>query len=137
MLCRMSNGINYVEPNVFELQGGGLTVHYAKSSLAGVPLLTFNHRGMKKSYRGEEVRTTDTELGRLVTVLVEAVPDLHTITLTLVVPAVNVSANEEPVQTFAVFTTELTSIAGPRLVKGQIDRYETVHLAGKALAPEF
>lgn len=133
----MTNEHTYTEPNVFELQGSGLTIQYTRNSIAGVPLFTFNHRGTRKSYRGDEIRTTDTELGHLVTVLVEAVPDLHTITLTLVVPAVNVGGNDEPIQSFAVFTTELTSIGGPRLVKGQLDRYQSIQLTGKALASTF
>jgi hypothetical protein len=137
MLWQMSNGHTYVEANVFELQGGGLTIQYTKSSIAGVPILTFNHRGVKKSYRGDEIRSVDTELGQLVTVMVEVVPDLHTITLTLVVPGMNLDGGEGPVQTFAVFTTELTSIGGPRLVKGQLDRYDTIQLTGRALAQDF
>lgn len=127
----------YIEPNLYQLSGKDLSVQYSTTSIAGVPLFSYQHRGVKKAFRGEQISATATEMGTLVSVVVDAVPDLHTITLTLVVPAFNLDGHDGSMQTFAVFTTGLTSIGGPRLVKGQLTRYETIQLTGRAQSAEY
>jgi hypothetical protein len=128
----MTSSPRYIEPNQYELSGGDLSIQYSTTSAAGVPLFSFQHRGVRKSYRGDVIREVSTEIGRLVTVTVDQVADLHTITLTLLVPGMNLDCNDGSMQTFALFTTSLTSIGGPRLVRGQLTRYERIELAGRA-----
>jgi hypothetical protein len=124
----------FIEPNLFQLQaaGGHRSISYSTSSIAGVPLLNVMWDGATHSFRGDEIQVLDSPLGRLVTVVLSAIPDLETVTLTLVVPAMNVDANGEPLRTFAVRTTNRTSIGGPALVKGQLQTYRRYALTGRA-----
>lgn len=73
-------------------------------------------------------------LGLIVSAELEAVPDLKVVSLSVVIPAVHVRANikSERVVTFAVLSTGRTSIAGPRLVPGQLQTYEVIALEGNA-----
>jgi hypothetical protein len=127
------------EPNLFHLDAGrrGRSIDYSTSSIAGVPLLNVTWDGATYSFRGDEIQVLESPLGRLVTVTLSAVPDLETVTLTLVVPAMNVDANGEPLRTFAVRTTNRTSIGGPALVKGQLQTYQRYALSGRAQHVDF
>mgnify|MGYP006992414237 CR=1 FL=1 len=125
------------EANLFDLRGHGTHVTYSTTSLAGRPTLTFEQHGKSQSFHGEAIRVQETEIGRLVTVTLEAVPDLHVVTLSLLLPPVNVEGTEASVETESIRTTARTSIAGPRLVKGQVSSYESVKLHGTAKAVDF
>lgn len=133
----MNNGPRYIEPTQYELSGRDLRINYSVTSVAGVPTLSLQHRGRRQSFRGEQIGTLDTPMGRFVTVIVDTIPDLHTITLTLVVPGMNLDTCDGSLQTFAFFSTALTSIAGPRLVRGQLHRYENIPLNGRAQAVTY
>lgn len=136
----MSTGPQYIEPNLYQLSGQDISIQYSSTSVAGVPLFSYQYRGAKKSFRADQISMTATELGTLVSVVVDAVPDLHTTTLTLVLPAVNLDGSDDSgitIQTFAVFTTGLTSIGGPRFVKGQLTRYDEIPLTGRAQCAEY
>ena len=62
---------------------------------------------------GTEIAVERGPLGRLVTVTLESVPDLHTITATLVLPDLGgLSAPITPFRTVVVQTTNRTSIGG-------------------------
>jgi hypothetical protein len=87
-----------------------------------------------KIFRGDALHHEQTALGLLVSAVVETVPDLHTVSLTLAVPEVNPAPDEKSVHvsTFAILTTSRTSIGGPGLVHGQLQTYKHVPLKGKA-----
>lgn len=122
----------YTQANQFHLRGKDLVIQYSATSIAGVPLLNLEHKGTKKAFRGDEIRALESPLGTLITVTLEVIPDLKDVTLTVVIPGVNVAQNSEKVHTFAVVTTSHTSIGGPRLVKGQLQTYVTEDLIGTA-----
>ena len=120
-------------PNVFELAGGGSTITWTPAAIDGKPLLTYDDR----SFRGTEVRQSNSPLGKLVTAVVEAVPDARTTSLTLVVPRVNLGTRTEAkVRTIAVLKVEATTIGGPGLVQGQVDTYKVLKLSGFARSVE-
>jgi hypothetical protein len=125
------------QPNMFELQGGDVRVSYSTSSIAGVPLFTYEGQGVKRSFKGEEIRAQETEIGVLVTVTIEAVPDFRVVTFSVLIPTINLDGNEAEVKTQGIHTTSRTSIGGPALVKGQVNSYEGVELSGKARAVVF
>jgi hypothetical protein len=86
-------------------------------------------------FRGRtELHVQQTELGLVVTALVESAPDRHTISISVTVPEANrpSSAKSIEVNTFAVLSTKRTSIGGPALVEGQIQTYTVVPLQGNA-----
>jgi hypothetical protein len=130
----MTTSLRLMEPNLFDLQsvGRGLSIGYSTSSIAGVPLLTVVRAGVTHAFSGDEIGVLDSPLGRLVTVTLSTIPDLESVTLTLVVPAMNVDQSGAPIRTFAVITTNRTSIGGPALVKGQLQTYQRVALTGRA-----
>ncbi|MEZ4452887.1 MAG: hypothetical protein R3B09_25740 [Nannocystaceae bacterium] len=117
------------EPNHYELSGHGTRLVYSTTSISGKALLTYTFGGETFSFSGQDIRRETTEIGALVTVTLESVPDLHVITLSLVVPAINLHQDEAHFATKLIITTHKTSIGGPALVKGALQTYEsrTVH----------
>ena len=65
-------------------------------------------------------------------------PDLHTITATLVLPDLGgLSRPTTTFRTFVVLTTNRTSIGGPHLVTGPIQLYTVVRGDGTAQGVQF
>ena len=124
-------------PNLFELTGGGVDVTYATTSIDGTPRLHYRDPGRDLNFVGDEIRARRSELGILVTVELEVVPDLHALTFTLVVPTVNAAAGDQRIRTFGVRTTNRTSIGGPGLVAGAVQTYDLVRLRGTASLVNF
>ena len=124
------------EPNLWELTCGDRQVTYSTSSFAGPPQFTYTDPDGQRTFSGDEIQSLDTALGTEVTVTLETVPDLHTITLTVVLPGVRMARGEEvPVNTFGVLTTTGTTIAGPPPGVGQT--YDVLTLEGVAKLVDF
>lgn len=127
-----------MSPNSFELQGGGVFVHYSTSSIAGVPLLEFRSPGLEKSFKGNEIRVADTELGKMVSVTLTWIPDSLVNSFSFFIPAFNLGGTSEATfQSVGVRTTDFTSIAGPALVNGPLSAYNALDLAGVAKLVSF
>lgn len=121
-------------PNLYELSGDDVTLSYSTTSINGLPRLTFGDR----QFVGEEIRTRATDLGTEVTVTLDEVPDQQTVTLTLLVPVVNLpDSAQADLDTVAVETTTRTSIGGPRLVTGAVQTYGVLALRGTARIVDF
>ncbi len=118
------------EPNLFELKGPGIEVTYSTSSFSGQPIFTYKDRKVSLTFQGEEIRRLETDTGPQVTVTLEQIPDLLTLTLTLLLPTINLEGTECPFQTYAIVTTHKTSIGGPDLVKGTLQTYRVKALKG-------
>lgn len=125
--------------NTFELQGDGVRITYSATSINGEPELRYQALQRQRIFRGSEIRSTETEIGQLLTVTLEQVPDLRKTTLTLLLPIVNLrdSNAQRPVQTSAIETAQRTSIGGPDLVDGQVQTYRTLRLRGTARLLKF
>lgn len=122
-------------PNYFELAGDGMEITYAATTLTGLPHLTYRGPAGDLEFSGDEIDTEESDqLGRLVTVLLDAVPDGYTLDLTLLLPAINLTGDDEPTRfaTLAILAKHLTTIAGPRLIEGALQTYEAVALEGTA-----
>ncbi len=85
-------------------------------------------------FRGPALLHDQTALGRVVSIELESIPDLHTVFLSVAVPEANRPPDRRAVDvsTFATITTTRTSIGGPGLVSGQIRTYQVVPLKGDA-----
>ncbi len=130
------------EPNLYELESIDLNTRdtriiYSTSGFTGEPNFNYKDAQREKSFTGKEIRTQNTEIGILVTVELEAVPDLKTLTATLLVPGINLEDSASPFKTILLLTVNRTSIAGPSLVKGPWQTYETVALQGTAKSVLF
>src|SRR3954468_6711705 len=119
------------EPNQFDLEGDGATVSYSASGTKGVPQFSYAAQKRSVNRSGSEIRTIETELGMLVTVDIEQVPDLHTVSFTLVLPHIRLSggAGAGAIHTIGVLTTNWTSIA-PQTIVGQVQSYRVLTLCG-------
>ncbi|MGH2415546.1 MAG: hypothetical protein ACRDEA_18020 [Microcystaceae cyanobacterium] len=122
------------QPNQFELRGKFTRINYSTTSIAGIPQLSYQKLGTNLNFSGDEIRVVETEIGKLVTVTLEAVPDLQTVTLTLLIPTINLPEGdtEISIDTKAIITTGRTSIGGPNLVEGQLQTYRIFSLKGTA-----
>lgn len=124
-------------PNLFSLQGVGhkykdVQISYSTSSITGQPLFTYKDLKGTYSFKGDEIRTQKTEIGTMVTVTLESIPDFRVTTLTLLLPAINLDGSAKEFKTIAIRTTSKTTIVGPRLVKGALQSYEVINLKGTA-----
>ncbi len=129
-----------IEPNSFELHAKDTQISYSTTSFIGESELTYNTRKLSRQFRGDEISTLETAIGKLVTVLVE--PDADTgkeIRLTLLVPTINLVSNgEKPIQTEAILTTQRTRQRGrPSILEGQIQTYDILRLTGTAQKVNF
>ena len=128
---------NIVEPNQFVLQGIGhnhkdIHINYSTTSKTGKPIFNYKDSKGAHNFTGDGIRTQKTEIGMLVTVLLEAVPDFHAMTLTLLVPTINLDGSARKFKTIAIQTTSKDTIAGESLVKGAVQSYEVIDLQGTA-----
>jgi hypothetical protein len=124
------------EANLFELECGDVHVTYSTSSFAGPPQLSYSGPEGDLSFSGNEIETMPTALGSEITVTLERVPDLHTIALTLLLPAFKLAAGvDAEFDTFAIKVTHHTTIAGPP--SGAAQTYEAIELHGLAKSVDF
>ena len=100
------------------------------SGLGGAP--TVNIRLDGKPLPNAEL--CDGDSGIEVTALVEQVPDLRTVRLTLLIPRVNVDTDVTVFAGVGLVTTELTTVGGPDLVEGPLQLYDVRPVAGTAEA---
>jgi hypothetical protein len=130
--------IQQAEPTVFDLEGGGATVSYSASSIAGVPQFSYADQNRSVKQSGSEIRTVETEVGLLVTIDVELVPDLHTVSFTLILPHIMLpnGTGAGAVHTIGVLTTNRTSTA-PQTIVGQVQSYRILALCGTARQVRF
>jgi hypothetical protein len=120
------------EANQYALKGKGLSIHYSSTSLTGKPILSVERKRKEETFQVDRLSVVKTDLGTLVSVDLEANPDLDVIKLIIAVPPVNLNGNTKSIKTLAVLATHYTSIGGPQLVKGPLITYRTIELKGKA-----
>jgi len=133
------------EANHFVLAGGDVQITYDTTGFAGKPQLTYRgpigfgpleERPIEsRTIVGDQIRTEQSALGRLVTVYLDAMPDAATFFLTLLLPDFNPMIPGDtptPFATLAILTTLLTSEAGPGIIEGALQEYEAVALEGTA-----
>ena len=122
--------------NLFQLECDGVQITYSTTSITGQPQFSYHDPGGDLSFSGTEIETLPSALGDEVTVTLDTVPDLHTITLTLLLPSIQLPDDgEAQFETLAIKTTNHTTIAGPPDGAGQ--SYEAIALHGVAKSVTF
>ncbi|MEC4887754.1 MAG: DUF6174 domain-containing protein [Scytonema sp. PMC 1070.18] len=123
---------NFTKANFFELSGDSIEVSYSDTSFLGGAQLSYRDNNINRTFRSKEINVQDTELGRLITVTLEAIPDVRTVTFTLILPLVNINGMSEtiPIEVLGIQTTTNTTIAGPG--PGVEKTYAVVKLKGRA-----
>lgn len=121
-----------IEPNLFDLKGGGVMISWTTASITGQPQLTYDDGGEPLAFGPDELHVSRSPLGRLVAADIEVVPDSHTTSLVLVVPPVNLAGRKpQRLRTVAVVTRRETPFA-PELPTGQLQSYKVLRLSGTA-----
>jgi hypothetical protein len=122
-------------PTRYALKAGDLDIVFVPAIAGGEMQLEYRDAAASITFIGDDLSSEfNSALGRFVSVVIEQVDDGYDRYLTLLFPEVNPDENgfDLPISTVAIFTDHLTSIGGPRLVKGAIQRYEVVELEGVA-----
>lgn len=120
---------SFEQVNLFKLSSGSIQITYSSTSLTGQPQLSYHDNNINRLFRGEELRLQDTEIGQLITVTLERIPDMGTVTFTLILPHI-VGIGPLEIQVPGILTTAHTTIAGPRL--GAEKTYSVENLRGTA-----
>lgn len=122
----------FTRANLFELSSNTIQITYSTTSILGGPMLSYRDNVRSLSFRGEDIRIEQTALGDLVTVTLETIPDLRTVTFSLVVPTLTVMTQSSGtrIKVLGITATAPTTIAGPP--PGPEQLYSAVYLRGSA-----
>lgn len=122
----------FTQANLFELSRGAIHVTYSTTSILGGPIFSYRDNQISRSFRGNEINIQDTAIGQVITVTLETIPDLRTVTFSLILPAVTVMPQSTGTRIKApgVTVTAPTTIAGPP--PGPQLLYSVVNLRGTA-----
>jgi hypothetical protein len=124
-------------PNLYQLQGPHLHLTYATSGIDGKPHLTYQDAQQALHFTGDQIRTTATEIGTLVTVTIRLTVDAGSTSFTLLVPHVNLDQGRQaPIVTEGITTLHRFSLFPPAN-HGQTALYTVVSLTGTAQAVVF
>ena len=98
-------------PNLFELSYEDTKIVYAVDATSGSPRLEYTGPMGRHSFEGDAVRTESSARGREVSVTLDGVSHLRTITLTVFVPDVELTdASELSFRTVGIHATRRRSI---------------------------
>jgi hypothetical protein len=124
------------QANLFELSGDGIQVTYSSSSFQGKPQFNYHDATQAKTFTADQIHSVDTDLGSLVTVVLQNLVDAGSTTFTLVLPRVNLSITDiANINTIGITTLHKMSIIGTP--NGQTDFYTVHALQGTAAHVAF
>ena len=126
--AKKGGGGGGLEPNLYHLSGSSTHITYSTSSIVGEPQFAYNDR----LFIGKQIHTAPTEIGTLVTVELNHIPDLKRTTFTLLVPDVVLGEQSggAHIETIGITTVHRDSIIGPP--QGQTELYTVERLRGTA-----
>ena len=126
-----------VTPNLYQLSGHHLHVTYSTTGIDGKPHMTYQDTHQSKSFKGDEIRTVECDLGLLVSVTLRLTVDVGSTTLSVLIPRMRISPTSvAAVHTECITTVHSTPFA-PQVVQGQLDTYTVTSLRGTAQAVAF
>lgn len=118
------------EPNLFELTGDA-TITYSTSSFAGPPHFSYHDSHFNVQVSGADIRTADTELGKLVTISLVKTVDTGFTAITLLIPAFRASTHtERHFETIGIISVHLTSFLPSQ--QAALQTYKALKLHGTA-----
>ncbi|MFO0762949.1 MAG: hypothetical protein U0359_41320 [Byssovorax sp.] len=121
-----------VAPNLYQLQGSNLHITYSTSGIDGKAHFTYQDAHQTLSFRGDEIRTQETEIGMLVSVSLRRTVDTGSTTFTVLIPTVRLDqGHSAPVSTEGITTIHRFSVI-PAFNKGQTELYNVAGLRGTA-----
>lgn len=126
-------------PNIFQLQGNQLIVTYSNGELGSIKAFEYQDAFQMRMFKGDEIRTVQTEIGTLVSVTISIGVDTGSTSFTLLVPTVNLPGpNSRANITTEGITTIHRIFFNPRIhFQGQTELYSVTQLTGFAEAVPF
>jgi hypothetical protein len=124
-----------IKANRYVLQSDQLEVTYDETTITGQAQITYQvvQGGDALTFTGNQLSAKESDIGTLVTVTLEVIPDDKRNLFTLLIPTINVTGtNGVPFETVAIYTTVRDSIIGPNGVSGAVESYQCVQLEGTA-----
>jgi hypothetical protein len=121
-----------VTPNLYHLSGHHLHVTYTTSSIDGKPTMSYQDAHQSKSFRGDEIRAVECDVGTLVSVTLRMTPDIGSTSLSLLVPRVRIVAGTTAAIRSECVTTLHSMPFAPQTAQGQLDTYHVVAVQGTA-----
>ncbi|MCE9576441.1 MAG: hypothetical protein K8W52_25050 [Deltaproteobacteria bacterium] len=121
-----------VTANLYTLAGHHAHVTYAASALDGKPHLTYQDTHQTRSFKGDELRMVESDLGTLISVTLQLTVDAGSTSFTLLLPRVRIATTEHAhVETDGITAIHRFSIV-PALLRGQLDTYTVTRFTGTA-----
>ena len=120
------------EPNQYQLTGDGLQITYTPGNDNGQPQLGYQGSHGNLTFTANDIRSEETLPGTLITIFLVRTVDTGSVTLTLLLPGVNLAGTtEQPIQTIAIETQNLFSILDRNKAR-QTQTYQVYNLQGTA-----
>ena len=122
----------FTQANLFELSRGAIHVTYSTTNILGGPIFSYRDNQISRSFTGNEINIQDSNVGQVITVTLETIPDLRTVTFSLILPIVTVMPQSGGAHVLVpgITSTAPTTIAGPP--PGPQRLYSVVNLKGTA-----
>ncbi len=123
---------NTQQPNAYDFKGANLQISYTTTGIDGKAHLSYQNAKDIKSFTGDEIRTTDTEIGTLVSVTTSMTVDTGSTSFTVLIPKVNLDKKMKSTLKTQGFLTQHKFSVIPSFNTGQLDNYKTYSLTGTA-----
>jgi hypothetical protein len=120
------------QANLFHLSGGGRHVTVALNGIDGKPHVTYQDAHQTLTFKGDEIRQLDGDLGLIVSVSIRRTVDAGSTSFSVFLPHVNLPGEQTiPIRTEGITTVHRFSLV-PALNTGQLDSYSVTSLHGTA-----
>jgi hypothetical protein len=121
-----------IQANLFQLSGGGRHITVALNGIDGKPHFTYQDAHQTLTFKGDEIRQLDGDLGLVASVSIRRTVDQGSTSFSVLLPHVNLPGEQTvPIRTEGITTVHRFSIA-PAFDTGQLDTYTVTSLHGTA-----
>jgi hypothetical protein len=125
----------FANPDVYELEGGGISVTFLLRGVGGLPHLTYRDALRTLNFNADQIRAVEVpDLGTIVSVTIVSSVDSGTTTFSLVIPIVKLPVQRggpTPISTEGITTVHKSSIL-PEFNQGQREVYAVTTMTGTA-----
>ncbi|HEY1214925.1 MAG TPA: hypothetical protein VGE93_14945 [Bryobacteraceae bacterium] len=122
----------FIIPNLFQVHSGHLHVSYSTSGIDGKAHFHYQDANQSLDFSGDQVHAEPTGIGTLVSVRIRTTVDSGSTSFSLLVPTVNLPANQSAtIHTIGITTVHRFSTV-PALNAGQAELYSVTLLTGTA-----
>ncbi len=123
------------KPDRYDLSGGAIHVTYSTTSLQGQPQLSYHDVFQVRNFSGDQIKTLQTDIGTLVTVVLHLTIDSGSTTFSLLLPNVNLPpSNSANITAEGITTLHRFSIIP---LHGQTPVYTVHRMHGTASFVQF